>query len=182
MPKKPINSLIFGVSGFSCRATLRLAAILLVCHLGAPGLLVAEEQTEPLAAESSSAGLTAGDGFVYKREGRNDPFVPFLTNRAKIATPDPGVIEEELVGMRKFEPGQLTLVAIILAGKEGMAMVQDPAGQGYVIRKGTKIGRTGVVEDIIPNRVIVQNVTYTRAGDKRFNRVDMLLKKEGEEK
>lgn len=182
MSKKPISRLIFFGGEFFCFTALRLAAVLLVCLLSAPVHLSAEEQIVALAAESFLEELTASDGFVYKREGRNDPFVPFLTDRAKIVTPDSGVIQEALLGMRKFEPGQLTLVAIVLAGKEGMAMVQDPAGQGYVVRKGTKIGRSGVVEDIIPNRVVVQNVTYNRAGDKQFNRVDMLLKKEGEEK
>jgi type IV pilus assembly protein PilP len=137
-----------------------------------------QEQTVPLTANEMLKELASDDGFVYKREGRVDPFKPFLKEKSKIVkTPE----AEELFGMRKFEPGQLTLVAIVFRGDEGVAMVQDPTGQGYLIHKGTKIGRSGTVEDIIPNRVIIQNLTYTRAGDKRYNRVDMLLKKEGEE-
>ena len=124
----------------------------------------------------------ADDGFVYSMEGRTDPFVPFLTDKAKVDKPAAVEPTEELVGMRRFEPGQLTLVAIVLRNKNNLAMVQDPAGQGYVIRKGTKIGRFGEVEDIVPNRVIVQNITFTRTGEKRLNRVEMLLKQRGEEK
>jgi len=149
---------------------------------GANALLFAEEPV-PLTTESLLKELKmADDGFVYSMEDRIDPFVPFLTDKAKVdkqAVVEPQV---ELVGMRRFEPGQLTLVAVVLSNRANLAMVQDPAGQGYVVRKGTKIGRFGEVEDIVPNRVIVQNITFTRTGEKRLNRVEMLLKQRGEEK
>jgi type IV pilus assembly protein PilP len=149
--------------------------------LAAPCTQLFAEEKPPVTAESLLKELMSDDGFVYQRENRSDPFVPFLTEKAKVDQPVTPEAREELVGMRKFEPGQLSLVAIVF-GKENLAMVQDPAGQGYVIRKGTKIGRFGVVENIEPNRVIVQNITFTRTGDKRLNRVEMLLKKMGEEK
>ena len=68
----------------------------------------AEAQKEPSFTEKMSAILfqEQDDAFVYKREGRNDPFVPFVQERvASIETP-----VEELTGMRKFEPGQLAVV------------------------------------------------------------------------
>ena len=146
-----------------------------------PTTLFAKEQV-PAATDSLLKGLKmADDGFVYSMEGRVDPFVPFLTEKSKVDKQEPEVMEE-LVGMRKFEPSQLTLVAIVLRNKENLAMVQDPAGQGYIIHKGTKIGRFGVVEDIEPNLVIVQNITFSRTGEKQLNRVQMLLKQRGEEK
>jgi len=151
--------------------------------LAAPCSLLFAEENPPLTADSLLKELMSDDGFVYRREDRSDPFVPFLTDKAKVEQPLAPESREELVGMRKFEPGQLSLVAIVIADRvKNLAMVQDPAGQGYVIRKGTKVGRFGVVEDIVPNRVIVQNITFTRTGDKRLNRVEMLLKKRGEEK
>lgn len=145
-------------------------------------LLFAEEPASKSADSLLKELQMTDDAFVYSMEGRADPFVPFLTDKAKVDTPVAAEAQEELVGMRKFEPGQLTLVAIVLRNKGNLAMVQDPAGQGYVIRKGTKIGRFGVVEDIVPNRVIVQNINFTRTGEKRLNRVEMLLKQRGEEK
>jgi type IV pilus assembly protein PilP len=163
------------------QAAIQVAVAGLLC-LAAPCTQLFAEEKPPITAESLLQELMSDDDFVYGREGRTDPFVPFLTDKAKV---DQSVIpeaREELVGMRKFEPGQLSLVAIVLGGRENLAMVQDPAGQGYVIRKGTKIGRFGVVDDIAPNRVIVQNITFTRTGDKRLNRVEMLLKKRGDEK
>jgi type IV pilus assembly protein PilP len=116
------------------------------------------------------------DAFVYKREGRNDPFVPFVEERVVAKE----VLIEELTGMRKFEPGQLSVVAIVSRAGNTFAMVQDSNNQGYIIREGILLGRTGVVEAIVPNKVIVKNYTYNLAGDKIFKTVEMVLKQEGE--
>ncbi len=116
------------------------------------------------------------NAFVYKREGRTDPFVPFVQERV-VAKEMP---IEELTGMRKFEPGQLSVVAIVSGPKDRFAMVQDSNNQGYIIRKGVLMGRTGVVEKIEPNKVIVKNYTYNLAGDKIYKTVEMVLKQEGE--
>jgi type IV pilus assembly protein PilP len=171
-----------GMPAFFLPAALSLVVTGLLFLSASDTLLLAEEPA-PLTTDSLLKELKmSDDGFVYSMEGRTDPFVPFLTDKAKVEKPAAVESPEELVGMRRFEPGQLTLVAIVLRNKENLAMVQDPAGKGYVIRKGTKIGRFGVVEDIVPNRVIVQNTTYTRTGETRLNRVEMLLKQGGEEK
>ena len=116
------------------------------------------------------------DAFIYTREGRSDPFVPFIKEKV-IATETP---IEELTGMRKFEPGQLTVVAIVLRQDDRFAMVQSANNQGYIIREGTLMGRTGVVEVVTTNKVVVKNYTYNLAGDKIYKTVEMLLKKEGE--
>ncbi|MGV1100464.1 hypothetical protein ACUUL3_13775 [Thiovibrio sp. JS02] len=86
---------------------------------------------------------------------------------------------EELTGMQKFEPGQLTLVAIVFAGREPLAMVQDSAGIGYVLRRGTKIGRTGEVVDIVSNKVLIEQVKSLDNEQKKLV-VEMTLKTEGE--
>ena len=116
------------------------------------------------------------DSFVYQRDGRTDPFVPFIQERV-VATEQP---LEELTGMRKFEPGQLTVVAIVRSPADRFAMVQDSNNQGYVIREGILLGRTGVVESIEPNKVVVKNYTYNLAGDKIYKTVEMVMNREGE--
>ena len=138
----------------------------------------AEAQKELSFTEKMSAILfrEKDDAFVYKREGRNDPFVPFVQERV-VSTETP---VEELTGMRKFEPGQLAVVAIVMSPLDRFAMVQDSNNQGYIIREGILLGRTGVVEAIVPNKVIVKNYTYNLAGDKIYKTVEMVLKQEGE--
>jgi hypothetical protein len=139
---------------------------------------VVEEQKELKFTEKMAAILfqDSGDSFVYKREGRTDPFVSFVQEKVlAVKTP-----VEELTGMRKFEPGQLTVVAIILGAADKFAMVQDSNNQGYIIREGLLLGRTGVVEAVVPNKVIVKNYTYNLAGDKIYKTVEMVLNQEGE--
>ena len=122
--------------------------------------------------------LSSADSFEYKYEGRPDPFVPFISEAIVKAETKPPV--EELTGMRRFEPGQLTLVAITNTEQGPLAMVQDSAGKGYIIRKGTKIGKSGEVADIITNTVIIKELTYTITKQKRYKTIKMSLKKEGE--
>ncbi len=120
--------------------------------------------------------------FTYRLEGRPDPFLPFLTNKSQ-TNPDEIVdSHQKLTGMQLFEPGQLTLVALVRTPDQKFAMVQDVSGKGYVIREGTKIGRRGVVTAIIPNKVVIQETAITRSGRKLTNKIIMVLRKEEKRK
>lgn len=122
--------------------------------------------------------------FEYQLENRPDPFAPFITEKAATASVDMNEIvdsTEPLTGMQLFEPGQLTLVALLKRGSENIAMVEDFTGKGYVLTEGTKIGRRGVVKNIAPKSVLIEETAVTRAGKKIVTEVVMLLKKEGEE-
>jgi len=128
--------------------------------------------------------LKEGD-FEYEIENRPDPFVPFYsgeTNTQPDVDPNEIVeVEKQLTGMQLFEPGQLTLVALMKVQNKYVAMVEDFKGQGYIIEEGTKIGRRGVVKDIIPNKVLIEEIAVTRAGRELRNEIVMALRKEGEE-
>lgn len=122
--------------------------------------------------------------FEYILENRPDPFVPFLSEKAATVNVDMSEVidnKEPLTGMQLFEPGQLTLVALMQKGSEDIAMVEDFTGKGYVLTEGIKIGRRGVVKDIAPNSVLIEETAVTRAGKKIITEVMMILKKEGEE-
>lgn len=120
--------------------------------------------------------------FTYERENRSDPFVSFVKKEPKkVAGKDKIDTEEEvLTGMQLFEPGQLTLVSIIFAGDRALAMVQDSGGKGYVIEKGTLLGRTGVVESVQPNVVMIKQWSLSISGQKKYKTIEMVLRKEGE--
>jgi Tfp pilus assembly protein PilP len=121
--------------------------------------------------------------FEYQIEGRSDPFMPFLTERSTNNENLDEIIDgdQNLTGMQLFEPGQLTLVALMVSGTGKYAMVQDFTGKGYVIEEGTKIGRRGVVSNIVQNKVIIEEQALTRGGKTLINKIAMVLKKEGEE-
>lgn len=131
----------------------------------------------------SSAGVPSSK-FEYVLENRADPFVPFITEKAASTKIDMNEIvesNEPLTGMQLFEPGQLTLVALLKKSSGDVAMVEDFTGKGYVLHKGTKIGRRGVVKNITPNAVRIEETAVTRAGKKIITDTVMTLKKEGEE-
>ena len=119
------------------------------------------------------------EAFEYQIENRSDPFMPFISDTVE-QPDDMGVSAERLTGMRQFEPGQLELVAIMFTENNPMAMVEDSAGKGYVIRRGTKIGKAGIVSDIIPNQVIIKQLTYSMTRERKYKTFEMTLRKEGE--
>jgi len=123
--------------------------------------------------------------YEYQIENRPDPFVPFYTGeRTTAQEPDPNEIievKEELTGMQLFEPGQLRLVALMKVKDEYLAMVEDFKGQGYLIEEGTKIGRRGVVKEISPKKLVIEETAVTRAGRELRSEITMALRKEGEE-
>ncbi len=120
--------------------------------------------------------------FEYLIEGRADPFRPFISAKTTSAKIDEIIpIDEQLTGMQLFEPGQLQLVAIVMVGDSDFAMAEDTTGKGYILQKGMKIGKRGIVTAIRPNEIIVEETAFTRAGKKLTSNTVMLLKKEGEE-
>lgn len=165
---------------------------LLICILAGispMGLLWAEQGQEKekveAKAEKDLSELTipkSKSTFEYKLEDRSDPFVPFLTE--KVQELDPNEIvdpNQRLTGMQLFEPGQLTLVALMKQNGKAVAMVEDFNGKGYLLEEGVKVGRRGVVQAIIPNKVIIEETAKTRSGKILTSKIVMVLKKEGEE-
>lgn len=141
----------------------------------APAVNPQEQKISEAALEKYLKQQMATD-FVYQREGRPDPFFPFITQEILQTEAE----AEQLMGMQKFEPGQLTLVAIIFTEHKALAMVQDSAGIGYTLKKGDKIGRSGEVIDIVPNMVKIEETTFSLTKEKISRTVEMVLKKEGD--
>jgi len=140
------------------------------------------DETQDAAQASVANDSKKADDYQYILEGRPDPFVPFI--EPKVATKfDPNEIvddEAELTGMQLFEPGQLTLVAVMFSSGKKIAMVEDVTGKGYVMHEGILIGRHGVVSQINEEQVIITETARTRAGKELITTVVMRLNKEGD--
>jgi type IV pilus assembly protein PilP len=147
------------------------------------------QATENVTGLTTPEQLLGGDPeqtlqkFEYQLEGRQDPFTPFISDKAatqKIGADD--IIEEnvELTGMRQFEPGQLTLVAVMYTGSRRLAMGEDVTGKGYILNEGMPIGRRGVVSRIDGQQVTVIETAHTRAGRELETTVVIRLNKEGD--
>lgn len=142
-----------------------------------------DQQKEDQKIQEATLNSIDKNAFEYQLEGRSDPFMPFLT--PKITTNiDPNEIlasGEALTGMQLFEPGQLTLVAIMQISNSYIAMVEDSTGKGYVLKQGIKIGEYGEIVNIDSNRVYIVETKKTRAQKIIQTKIDMVLKTEGEE-
>lgn len=139
--------------------------------------VVTPEAATANPGQALEAALAGGQKppFVYIHE-RPDPFFPFLTQEIMKAE---AKANAELIGPRKFEPAQLTLVAIVSDKRGFLAMVQDSAGIGYVLRKGTKVGEMGEVTQITQHKVIIEQMKNV-TGQRTSRKVEMILNKEGE--
>lgn len=169
---------------YSKNISLAVTLVASMCCAGAWD--TASAQTEAVTPSATTANpaqaletaLASGQPppFVYNRE-RPDPFFPFLTQEIMKAD---AKAKAELTGTQKFEPAQLTLVAIV-SGKRGLlAMVQDSSGIGYVLRKGTKVGERGEVVQISQDKVIIEQSLKNGAGERTSRKIEMILSKEGE--
>ncbi len=101
--------------------------------------------------------------YHYDPAGKPDPFQPFIKS---FLAASPGRNSRVGKGARPrhcatplecMDVGQLTLVAVVMRDEGGpLAMVQDAAGLGYVLRVGTRVGyQNGRVVKILPDMVEV---------------------------
>jgi len=107
--------------------------------------------------------------FRYETLGLVDPFEPIIGKQEGASPVSP---------LEQFGLDQLKLVAIIWGLPEPRAMVEDPQGRGYIIKKGTKIGKNqGVVIKILDNEVIILETYVDLLNRKKTNEVSMKLQK-----
>lgn len=103
-----------------------------------------------------------------------DPFIPFIKFNKKSSGQR---ANKPLLPLQRYKLSQLTLVAIIDAGKAGRwAMVQDSSGKGFTIKKGVAIGREGgTVKEILPDSLIIEQVKIDLLGEKKTKLIKIKL-------
>ncbi|MBW1850864.1 MAG: pilus assembly protein PilP [Deltaproteobacteria bacterium] len=103
--------------------------------------------------------------YVYNPAGKLDPFESFLTEPGTGGRGSTSLTATDLelqgteaiiskkepeTELEKIEISKLTLTSVIKGKSKVWAMVVDPKGRGYFLKKGTKIGtHNGVVDEII---------------------------------
>lgn len=111
----------------------------------------------------------------YDPAGRRDPFAPVLSQLA------PGQADPTLPPLQRVNLTDMNLIAIIWGAYGYTAMVQTPDGNGYTVRKGTRVGpNSGVVSAVTEKGIIVQERftdVYGRKQEREY--VKLLHPKEG---
>lgn len=90
--------------------------------------------------------------YRYDPTGKPDPFKPFVAPESIVKGPG----SAPLSPLQKFDISQLNLVGIIWGIEDSRAILEDSVGKGYIVAKGTYVGRRGgKVSKIEKNRIIV---------------------------
>ncbi len=127
------------------------------------------------AAAATSGGevsLLTERGFSYDAAGRRDPFRSFeweqlVTEQSELRGP-----------LEQFDVAQLSLVAVIWNAGRPRAMVQDPAGQTYIVGPGTRIGKNlGRVLAIGDNAVLVEETYVDFSGQETTKEVELSIRR-----
>lgn len=106
--------------------------------------------------------------YSYTSAGKPDPFVPLIADILAKSKTDASTSrdKEYLTPLQKYELKDLKLVAVVVSDNEPTAMLEDPTGYGYFVRKGMLVGpNDGVVERVIPNGLIIKEKFYNSLGE-----------------
>lgn len=107
-----------------------------------------ENYSKPLALAS-----------VYNPKGKNDPFLPLFQEKPAETSLETKKRKKRIprTPLEMIALNQLKLTAIILRPAGNKAMMEEATGKGYVVIKGTPIGKNwGKVTEILKDRIIIE--------------------------
>jgi type IV pilus assembly protein PilP len=135
---------------------------------------VGDENGPPVVPNSMLESVGA---HAYDPSGRRDPFAPVL-NQLGLGPIDPTLPPLQRVGLT-----EMSLIAVVWGAYGYTAMVQTPDGNGYAVRRGTRIGHNnGVVSAVTEKGIVVQERFTDVYGSKQEREyVKLLHPKEGVE-
>jgi type IV pilus assembly protein PilP len=139
-----------------------------------PAVAAGDENAQPVAPNSL---LEPASALSYDPSGRRDPFVPVLQQLGL------GPIDPTLPPLQRVGLTEMNLIAVVWGAYGNTAMVQTPDGNGYTVRRGTRIGpNNGVVSAVTEKGIVVQERFTDVYGSKQEREyVKLLHPKEGVE-
>ncbi len=111
--------------------------------------------------------------YAYDPTGKRDPFQSFITPESKkTASTVP------LTPLQRYDVSELKLVGILKGPTGYRALVEDAGGKGFIVTKGTPIGReNGHVKEIHDNRVVIEQTYKDIFGQIKHREISMPLRK-----
>lgn len=99
--------------------------------------------------------------YVYSPVGKRDPFRPYM-DRTRASE---GQVDPSCGPLCTWELEQLRVVAVVSGMASPVAMVEDPRGRGFVVRRGSSIGKNnGKVTEILRDRLLVTEMQRVGPG------------------
>ncbi len=118
---------------------------------------------EAAADGGADGGALALGEYVYTPVAKRDPFRSFFEDNTKVE--DSTLTKANCGPICQWELDQLKLVAVVSGIASPLAMVEDPDGRGYMVRRGSYIGkRAGKVSDIRRDTLVVTELIRRRDG------------------
>ena len=141
----------------------------------------AEKKAVPKETEVSTDSDQNATAYHYDPMGKKDPFLPLIRESGTIT--DKMLGQGPLTPLQKYSLAELRLVAVLLAGDQSKAMVEDAKGDGYILSKGTLIGDNyGEVVEIKKNEVLIaEKEVDSLSGEIVRKNVSLILHKPEEE-
>ncbi|MBW2220826.1 MAG: pilus assembly protein PilP [Deltaproteobacteria bacterium] len=142
---------------------------------------IQEKKTSP-SPPITIKGKTIDIAYAYDPTGKIDPFLPIFREKV-VAAPAQGQKKGKkqrvpMTPLEKVSLSQLKLVGIMISSSGGRALVEEASGKGYVITKGTYIGRNfGQVVDIFLDRVVIEEEAEDLFGNLTIRKTEMKLQK-----
>ena len=133
---------------------------------------VQQAKTKPAEVAEKEPEKKGEPEYSYDPVGKKDPFKPFL----QMASVRGSSRNIPLTPLEKYEISQLKLVAIISSPEGNIALIEDSAGKGYFLKKGTGIGKNeGKVTKILKDKVIIEETYQDVFGQTKINEISILL-------
>jgi type IV pilus assembly protein PilP len=80
--------------------------------------------------------------------------------------------------LERLDLSQLKLVGIIMSTDSQKALVEESSGKGYIVTKGTYIGRNGGrVTNIQSDRIIIKEEVVDVLGKSKIKKTELKLQK-----
>jgi type IV pilus assembly protein PilP len=156
-----------------------------VAPLDSKGSTDTEKATASTTESFDTQNLIPDLAMGYDPKGRIDPFIPLVRDEPvkvekKELVEAKGEVREvrTKTPLEKIEISQLRLRAIIMAASGNRALVEESNGKGYIITKGTYIGRNeGKVTAILKDKVVVEELVENIEGKMITQEKEMKLPK-----
>lgn len=132
-----------------------------------------QAQAPTPAAGEKLAEVTPTIEYAYSPVGKRDPFRSAIDEKTLSSE---GPERPDCGPLCKWELEQLKLVAVISGVSNPIAMVEDPTGRGFIVRRGTFVGkRNGKVTQIRAGEVIVTEIYKDQMGKPHVNPVPIKI-------
>ncbi|MDX2009763.1 MAG: pilus assembly protein PilP [Myxococcaceae bacterium] len=147
----------------------------------APAVTPPAARPRPAVADAGVAAPSETYQYSYSAMGKRDPFRSLGNQVERGSGGDIGSgqapCDEVLC---QFDLDDLKLVAVVSGDANPVAMVEDRAGVGHVVRRNTKMGRqAGKVTAILRDCIVVTSFVPGPDGRQQANRESLCVSTEG---